>query len=284
MASNSELQMRNTSSGLGSFSNLLGKENHRWWGTRFWLIQFIIWLVIINGIIAMIYRTPVDDMVGSGSEGTSQAGQVMVQKMKDNPELVGLIPFMRLAGLGMVLGVVVVSQSAIISEKQSGTAAWVLSKPVPRSTFILSKVAGYGLGILGVMCVLIGAVLYGQIWLTTGVLIPPLSFVGMFSLVFLDLFFYLTLSIMLGSIFNSRGAVVGLPLILLFSYMIFPNIPTWLMGIMPWNLMDNLHQQAIALSVVQGQPVHSIIPVVASILWCLFFIGISLLRFRREEF
>jgi len=276
--------MRNRSSGLGSFTNLLAKENHRWWGTRFWLIQLIIWLVIINGIIAMIYRTPVEDLVDTASEGASEADQATLQTMKDNPELIGLVPFMRLAGLGMVLGVVVLSQSAIISEKQSGTAAWVLSKPVPRSAFVLSKVAGYGLGIFGVMCVLIGAALYGQIWLTTGVLVPPLSFVGMFSIVFLDLLFYLTFSIMLGSIFNSRGAVVGIPLILLFSYLIFPSIPSWLKEIMPWNLVDNLHQQAIALSVVQGQPVHSIIPVVATILWCSFFIGISLLRFRREEF
>lgn len=284
MATNSELLMSGDSSWLGGFTNLLMKENHHWWGTRYWLVQFIIWLVIINGLIAYIYQTPVEEMYGSDSENTSEAEQETMRLMKQKPELVALIPYMRLAGLAMVIGVVVVTQGAMISEKQNGTAAWVLSKPVSRSAFVLSKVAGYGLGVLGVMGVLLGAVLYGQIWLSTGVLVPLLPFAGMLSLVFLDLFFYLTLTILLGTLFNSRGAVLGIPFILLFSYLIFPGIPPWLAEIMPWNLVDNLTHPALALTIVQGQPLPTVTPLIATIIWCLLFTGVALWRFNREEF
>jgi len=284
MASNSELLIRGESSWLGGFTNLWGKENHRWWGTRYWLVQLIIWMFIINGITFFIYRTPVEEMYGPDSGEASETEQAELQMMQQHPELLGLIPFMRLAGLGMVIGVLVIAQGAIIREKQSGTAAWVLSKPVSRTAFVLSKLAGLGLGIFGVMCVLIGAILYVQIWLTTGVQIPVLHFAAMFSLVFLDLFFYLTLSIMLGTIFNSRGALIGIPLILLFTYMIIPNLPVWLMEVMPWNLLDNLNQPALALSVVQGQPIQSFSPLIATVLWCTSFIGVAIWRFHREEF
>ncbi len=284
MAGNNELQMWGPISWLGGFPNLLKNENRRWWGTRLWMIQFLLFLVIVNGVIFAVYRTPIEEMYGQDSENASQAEQETMLTMKQKPELIGLIPYMRLAGLIMVIGVVVVAQNALISEKQSGTAAWVLSKPVSRSAFVLSKVAGYGLGILGVMCVLLGAVLYGQIWLTTGVRIPLLSFAGMLSLVFLNLLFYLTLTILLGALLNSRGAVIGIPFILMFSYMIIPGIPDWLAQVMPWNLTDNLTYPALALTVVQGQPLPTLTPVLATIIACVLFTILAIWRFNREEF
>ncbi len=287
MASNSEFLPRSNSSWLVGFTNLWGKENRRWWGTRFWMIQLMIWMVIVNGITFAVYQLPVEEMYESepvGAGETSTTAQAEIELMKLHPELIALIPFMRLVGLGMVIGVLVIAQGAIIGEKQSGTAAWLLSKPVSRAGFIFSKLAGFGLGILGVMVLLEGAILYVQIWLTTGVQIPLLRYAGMLGIVFLDLLFFLSLSIMLGTIFNSRGALIGIPLIVVFSYMIIPNIPAWLIAIMPWNLLDNFSQPALALLVVQGQQIQSFAPLVATVLWCIVFIAIAIWRFQREEF
>ncbi len=287
MASNSEFIPRGYSRWLGGFTNLWGKENRRWWGTRYWLVQLIIWVIIVNGITFAVYQLPVEEMYESEPTGpgeTSTTAQAEIELMTRYPELIALIPFMRLAGLGMVIGVLVIAQGAIIGEKQSGTAAWVLSKPVSRTGFVLSKLAGFGLGIFGVMCLLEGAILYIQIWLTTGVQIPMLCYAGMLGLVFLDLFFYLALSIMLGTIFNSRGALIGIPLILVFSYMIIPNIPTWLISLMPWNLLDDLSYPSLALSLIKRQPLPTVIPIIATVIWCLLFIVIAIWRFNREEF
>jgi ABC-type transport system involved in multi-copper enzyme maturation permease subunit len=51
----------------------------------------------------------------------------------------GLQAFFAISPLFGPIGVAVLAQGAIVGEKQSGTAAWVLSKPVSRSAFILAK-------------------------------------------------------------------------------------------------------------------------------------------------
>ncbi|MDH3295952.1 MAG: hypothetical protein OER95_16670, partial [Acidimicrobiia bacterium] len=35
------------------FANLFRKENERWWHTRRWMLQTVLWLVVLNGILAM---------------------------------------------------------------------------------------------------------------------------------------------------------------------------------------------------------------------------------------
>ncbi len=282
MASNSELIARANTRWLGGFSNLLAKENRRWWGTRFWLIQLVIWVAIINGITFAIYQLPVEELVESGE--SSGSPQSTTDVMMQSPELLALVPYQRLASLGMVIGALVIAQGAIIGEKQSGTAAWVLSKPVSRSGFVLSKAVGLGLGILGVMCVLVGATLYVQIWWSTGIRIPLPHYAGMLSLVFLDLMFYLALSIMLGTFFNSRGALIGIPLIVVFTYMVIPNIPAGLIAIMPWNLLDDLTYPSLALTLALGKPLPTVRPIISTILWCILFTAVSIWRFSKEEF
>jgi len=59
-----------------------------------------------------------------------------------------LTVFLKIAGIATAIGVAVLAQDALIAEKHSGTAAWVLSKPVSLSAFILSKVIANAAGIL----------------------------------------------------------------------------------------------------------------------------------------
>ena len=34
-------------------ANLLRKENRTWWGSRRWLTQSLLWLVVVNGMVAL---------------------------------------------------------------------------------------------------------------------------------------------------------------------------------------------------------------------------------------
>jgi hypothetical protein len=88
MASNSELLIRGDSSWLGGFTNLWNKENRRWWGTRFWLIQLILWALIINGITFALYQLPVEETYGSESGESSAAEQAEIELMTQHPELI----------------------------------------------------------------------------------------------------------------------------------------------------------------------------------------------------
>jgi ABC-2 type transport system permease protein len=284
MVNNSELGLVGSQGSLQGFSNLFAKENQRWWRTRYWLVQLAIWLVIVNGVMALIYRIPVEQMYKADTQNITAADRLAMQEMQQNPELIGLTTFVRLAGLATVIGVIVIAQDALIQEKQSGTAAWVLSKPASRSAFILAKLAGNGLGIFGVMTVLVGAAAYLQIWLTTGVTPAVLPFAGMLGLVFLNQLFYLTLTLMIGAFSLGRGAAIGIPLVIVFGYQIFLRILPGLIEIMPWNLVATLNRPALALTLAQGQPLPSIYPILFSLVWCALFIAIALWRFQREEF
>ncbi|MEJ2558998.1 MAG: hypothetical protein P8186_22840 [Anaerolineae bacterium] len=41
---------------LGGFGNMLGKELGDWFGTRRWIVQTFIWLLIVNGMMAFLIQ------------------------------------------------------------------------------------------------------------------------------------------------------------------------------------------------------------------------------------
>src|SRR5215212_1877758 len=111
------------------FVNLLGNENRMWWGTRKWIVHLLLWLVMLNGLILLIGLTD-----GQETNNPVPLYETLVQVLFQ----VGI--------LATAIGVVTTAQGAIVREKQLGTAAWVLSKPVSRSAFILAKFIAYAVG------------------------------------------------------------------------------------------------------------------------------------------
>ncbi len=57
------------------------------------------------------------------------------------------------AGMFPAVAVVIIMQGVLVGEKRDGTAAWVMSKPISRPAFILSKVLANSLGVLATMVV-----------------------------------------------------------------------------------------------------------------------------------
>ncbi len=107
--------------------------------------------------------------------------------------------FMGLAG---PIGVTIVMQNAVIGEKRSGTAAWILSKPVSRQSFILSKFIANTLGIAVTMVLAQGLIAYLITGLVVGQWVPPLDFLAALGALFVNILFYLTLTLMLGVLFE----------------------------------------------------------------------------------
>ena len=126
------------------------------------------------------------------------------------------VNFAGFAGFFGAMGVVIIMQGVIIDEKKSGTAAWIASKPVSRTSFILSKLIANTAAILIVIYVVQGVLVYLQFALLGST--PPLGpYVFSLALLGLHLLFYLTLTLMLGTLFNERGPVIGIPLAILFA-------------------------------------------------------------------
>ena len=282
MASNAQLIPVKDCGIFNGFRNLFRRENHQWWGTWQWVIQVAIWLAIVNGILATIVLAAPKIEAAQAQAQLSAAEAAEAQA--DIAET-GLMVFFIFSSMAAGTGVVIIAQDALIGEKQSGTAAWVLSKPVSRLSFILSKLSADALGVLVTMVLVQGAVAWLIYRAGTGIALDIPRFLGALGLLFLALLFFLSLTYMLGTLFHSRGPVIGIPLLLVFGNSINNMLP-FLGKVLPWNLVMDLGpgQPALALALAQGLPLPTVTPILGTLGLTLVFVAVALWRFARQEF
>jgi len=162
-----------------------------------------------------------------------------------------------------------------------GTAAWVMSKPASRSAFILAKALAYAIG-YWITAMLIPAVIF---IIVMGRLIPLPIAIGPFlvglALIALGQLFYLTLTLMLGTFFNSRGPIAGIGITFIMTGLMLKSlIPLPVLIVTPWPLAD------VAGGLVLGTELPSVwpVPIIATIIWIVVMTVAALWRFGREEF
>lgn len=288
MAGNSEFQPIGNQGQWQGFANLLRKENCLWWRTSRWWVQTLIWLTIANGILFMVIGIAPKMENPPGQDAKAQAAQASAhpEQAQESLAVLGLTVFLKVAGMAISIGVVVLTQDTLIGEKLSGTAAWVLSKPASRIAFILSKVISHSFGILLTMAVCQGGVAYLLIFLVTGKAFPILPYTGAVGMLFLSLLFWLSLAVMLSALSNSRGLAIGIPLFLILGFTLVVEFAPWLADIMPWNLTSavSADKAAMAVSLVLGQPIPTLMPLIATLIGCLVFTLVAIWRFQKEEF
>ncbi len=246
--------------GLG---NLLSNEFAAWWKTKLWWIQCLIWGGVIGFMLGAI-------IFGSPDFALDEA----------------LFIYSIFAGLFPAVAVVIVMQDAIVGEKQEGTAAWVLSKPVSRPAFILSKFAANSVGVLATMVVFPGIIAFAMLSLAAEAPLDLSRFLPALGVIFLSHWFYLALTLMLGTLFRGRGPVIGISLGFLFMQQYLIGMLPALKYALPWTLVIPLNNQndAIVPALLTGQPPYSLIPLAAIAVEIVVFVWVALLRFEREEF
>ena len=248
---------------LRGFGNLLQNETRAWWGTRTWLVHLVIWIVIINGFAGLI----------AWAEG--QDGEAAREVYGEAVQV-----FFIIGGIAAALGVVSTTQSAIVGEKQLGTAAWILSKPASRSAFVLAKLLAYG-GAFLVLAVVLPALVFCIQSLIAGWGMPPLApFVGGLAVLTLHLLFYLALTVMLGTLLSSRSPIVGIGVGVVISGLSLPNLLPQLSPFFPWRL------PWAAGGLVLGEAVsqEAFVAIGVTAAWTMLFVVVALWRFGREEF
>jgi ABC-2 type transport system permease protein len=235
-------------------ANLLHNEIHAWWGTRTWLIQSLIWLVVVNGSMAMVLWT-----------GPQPVAHAVAQSV-----------FSIFTGILGALGVIVSTQGAVVAERQQGTAAWVLSKPVSRVAFLAAKWMAHALALFVTIILLQGSLAYAQ-FAAAGATPAVLPFLAGMGLLTLHLLSYLTLTLLLGTLFRSQIPVVAIAILILFVQPLLAEVYGFgglLPGVLPLQVPP----------VLRGEPLPTIIPLISTtVLMVLCFI-IAVWRFEREEF
>jgi ABC-2 type transport system permease protein len=246
-------------SGLG---NLVRKELGQWWATRLWWVQTLIWVVLLNGVTTVVML-----------EGAGMPPQELVAEAVQTFLLMGAITI----GIGVVLTI----QGAVIGEKELGTAAWVMSKPVSRTSLVLAKLIANSVGFLATALLIPSLIFVVQ----AQILLPvPLEY-GQFALavgiVALSVLFYVVLTIALGCMFKGRGPVSGLGIGLVLVGQFFKGmLPLSLVMATPWLLGDVAASYALA----SPPDFNRMVPIIVTVAAAVVLVYLAIWRFQREEF
>jgi ABC-2 type transport system permease protein len=243
------------------FANVFGRELERVWNPRAFSIQALAWLVILNFILALFIEV-------EGSSG---------------PMTGSITTFMVLAGVLAPMGAAIVASGAIIGEKKSGTAAWVLSKPASRTAFVIAKFLAIASGFLTAAVVIQAAVAYAQLSLANRDLIPIGPYLTATFMVVLAVVFYLSLTLMLGTMFESRVPVMGIPIALVMGQIFVTGLLSGIMDWLPYLLPGNLLQ--LAMDFIAGTPNGGlwVLTVLTTLGLTTLFIYLALKRIHQYE-
>ncbi|MCC6187726.1 MAG: ABC transporter permease subunit [Anaerolineales bacterium] len=250
--------------------NLLRGEYSAWFKSSRWWKQLLVWLAIVNGMMGIMLIATVE----AAKEGN------------DGPPL--LFMYGIFGGMFVAFGVMIIMQRVLVREKQAGTAAWVLSKPVTRTAFVVSRLAVNSVAILLSAVIVPGVILY----LTLGLFsdlgwLPPLGFAAGLVMVVLHTFYWIALVLMMGTLLESSASVMAVPMVLYFVFWYGPSLIPALIYISPILLtFSPAPDQMSALSVafITGEPVFSWLPLLATVVACVVFVAVAIWRFNRQEF
>jgi ABC-2 type transport system permease protein len=270
LVANSELQRVELSGWRTGLANLLQKENRGWWRSRHWLVQGLLWAVVLNGFVAFaLFIVPLMAEIA----GAAQAGDL-------DPVANGIQALFQIGAVALAAGAIILVQDAIIGERQLGVTEWLMSKPLSRSAYLLSKLIAHGLGILVIWIGMQGAIAYGLLSLAGGEPFPVQPYlVGMVGLAVHTLF-YLALTLMMSVLTLSRRKLLGIS----FGVLLGGQLAAGLLGkfamLTPWSLAGALPVAVLAAPL----PLPIWLPISVTVGLSLAFVVVALYKFERIEF
>jgi hypothetical protein len=100
-------------------------------------------------------------------------------------------------------------------------------------------------------------------------------------------FFWIALVLMMGSLFESSGVVIAVPMVLFFVFWMGTGIIPALIYISPLLLSFSPaadQMNALSVSFMTGTPVFSWLPLISTVVFSVIFIAVAIWRFNRQEF
>ena len=240
-------------------SNMVRKEFTAWFGSSAWWKQALIWSVVLSFIA----------VTGALAE----------------PAL-GVLMFVLMGSIFMTIATIIASQEFILEEKRTGSAAWVLSKPLSRTAFIVAKLFPNAINLTVSLVFIPGAVVFSLMFLISGGATPFTFFLGLIPLalwvIFLQFF-----TICLGTFFEKEGQVMSPPFVMMF--LLFQLGPMQYIGeLSPFGLwiLAQIYIGGLSSGMTfNPSPALPIgITMVSTVFILIILTMISIWRFKREEF
>jgi len=174
-----------------------------------------------------------------------------------------------------VLTAILLAMGAVATEKDRGTAAFVMTKPVSRAAFLVAKLVAIGANLLLAIAVA-GALAYYY----TLVLFRPLpigGYAAMCLLLWLSIFVYAALTFLGSTLAGSAAGGAGLGIVFLVITLILSALPR-VGDYMPQALLGPARSLALGLP-----PSDLAAPLLASVGIIVAATALSWLSFRRQE-
>lgn len=231
----------------------------------------VVAIFAILGIISPLaakYTPELLKTLGTGSSGVTVI--IPTPTVKD-----AIAQFIKnVAGTGILVAVLL-PMGLVAREKERGTAAFVLTKPLSRSAFLSSKLVSLGLTLTaGVAIAALATYWY------TALLFTPISVGGFFAaslLVLLSLLVYASFTFLGSTLMSAQLPAVGVGLagwIVVSLLGIFPGIEQYT----PAGLLDPASQLALGLA-----PQHLWVSLAASVALLVVVLLLAWLSFRGQE-
>lgn len=269
MAGNEAFQMVQGQGWQRGLQNLLRGELGSWFGRRRWLTNSLVWIALVDAILLIVIiqtrSSPDFDMAAEGLDL--------------------LTLYTIFGGMFVAVGVIIAMQGAVVGEKNNGTAAWILSKPVSRPAFVLSKALGNAAGLLFTAVFVPGVIAYFLYSLLLyAEMLPPLDFLAGMLILGLNALFWMAFTLMLGTFTNSWAPVIGIPIALLFGQQFFVGSLPQSIYVLPWILSSPVgNVNSVSGDLILGQTPFSWLPVISTAVLTVVFLAVGVWRFRREE-
>jgi ABC-2 type transport system permease protein len=246
---------------------LVGKELRE--QVRTLRLPVVVILFAILGMLSPVFARYILEIVGALG-GSQLSGALPEPQVAD-----AAVQFTKNLGQFGVLAAILVTMGSVAGEKDHGTAAFLLTKPIGRGAFLLAKVIAIGLllalatAVAGVLC-----------WIYAGVLFEPLPIAGFTAaavLVWLSLCVFAAITFLASTVARSALVAGGIGIAALLVAGVLSALPV-VGAYLPtglWGLADQL-----AVGVV---PDPLLGPVLASVAIVIVAVGVAWWSFRRQE-
>ena len=264
-------------------------------------MHLLIWVLAINGIMIPVIMAErnadpaqaaaqravvMASLEAQANDGNERAAE-QLERMRNGTEVElpeGLTIYTIFASVFVAIGVIIGLQGAVLGERRSGTAQWVLSGPVSRSSFVLSKLLSHSLGFLIVALAVPAVIAFFELRLLGRYEVSAANVAGAAGLIYLHLFFYISLSLMTSTIFRHWGPAVAVPMAVLFGQSMVMSMLGPIGAFLPWALSVQAPAgPSTAAAVLAGIPPTSWAPVASAAVLSVVFVAVAVLVFRREE-
>jgi len=287
MSENTPLTSSTNYGWTAGFTNMLRKELGRWWNWKSLATQLVVWMLLINGMVGLVVFV-VPHVTDEGlrqqiaHELTQHGivnGPVTFDFTSADISMMGMSMFFQISAIVMFIGAIILTHDSILKERETGTAAWLLSKPLSRKALVISKILANNISVMLIILAAQGVITYAICSVVLGRPVAVLPFLAGLGLLGLDVIFYIVMATALGTFFMSRGVALAVPIV--FGLVGGELISLWpvLARYIPWEFGH------FAQGLVTGAPLSSVdfMPVAATALWILLFIGATVWRFEKLE-